>query len=96
VGLYGVGGQVYVHDGKVKQAQAIVPDFEKLEDYYGGPLPLTGLSIEDTYNAFMFGIYLSNDEIEDIELEIVSDTEINPELIARTTQHARDIEKRRK
>ena len=94
VGIYGVGGQMYTDDaGMLKQAQAIMPDFDKLESYYGGPLPLTGLSVEDTYNSFMFGTYLSNDEIEDIEIEITDSENINPELIAKTRQHSADIEK---
>lgn len=92
VGIYGVGGQVYI-DGKgnLKQAQAIMPDFEALASYYGGPLPLTGLSVEDTYNSFMFGTYLSNDEIEDIEIEIENDTEINPELVKNTSDRATSL-----
>jgi len=80
-------------DGLLKQAQAIMPDFDDLEDYYGGPLPLTGLSVEDTYNSFMFGNYLSNDEIEDIEVEIIDDENINPELVANTDQRAAGLKK---
>ena len=94
VGIYGIGGQIYTtDDGTVKQAQAILPDFDKLESSYVGPLPLTGLSIEDTYNSFMFGAYLSNDEIEEIEIEIIDGENINPELIAKTRQHSANIEK---
>lgn len=94
VGIYGVGGQMYTGaDGLLKQAQAIMPDFDDLEDYYGGPLPLTGLSVEDTYNSFMFGNYLSNDEIEDIEVEIIDDENINPELVANTDQRAAGLKK---
>ena len=67
VGVYGVGGQIYQNaDGKLVQARAVMPDFEDLESYYGGPLPLSGLSLEDTYNSFMFGSYLSAEEMEKI------------------------------
>jgi len=94
VGVYGVGGQVYAGaDGKMNQAQAITPDFEALENYYGGPLPLSGLSLEDTYNSIMFGGYLSNDEIQNIETQLDDSTELNPELIQKTKSHGAEIEK---
>jgi hypothetical protein len=97
-GLYGVGGQVYLDaDGNPAQMQAIVPDFDALETYYGGPLPLSGVTVEELYNNFMFGNYFSTEEAEMVEdyLELDIDTEINPELIDRTNQRAAQADARR-
>jgi hypothetical protein len=66
VGTYAIGGQIYKSGNQMKQAQAILPDFEALEQVYDGQLPLSGLSVQDTYNSFMFGPYLSTEEIEKI------------------------------
>ena len=70
--------------------RSIVPDFEDLENYYSGPLPLTGVSVEELYNNFMFGNYFSSEEGEMLAdyLEFDIDTEINPELIDKTNQRA--------
>ena len=88
-GIYGVGGQIYLDkDGNPVQMQAIVPDFEMLEDYYGGPLPLTGVTVKELYNNFMFGNYFSTEEAEMVQdyLELDIDTELNPELIDITNK----------
>ena len=90
-GIYGVGGQIYLdQDNNPVQMQAIVPDFEMLEDYYGGPLPLTGVTVKELYNNFMFGNYFSTEEAEMVQdyLELEIDTELNPELIDRTNKRA--------
>ena len=90
-GIYGAGGQIYLNaDGKPTQMQAIIPDFDKLEMYYGGPLPLTGVSVEELYNNYMFGSYFSTEEAEMIEdyLELDIDTELDPDFIDDTNQRA--------
>tara|TARA_B100000214_G_scaffold370410_1_gene345019 strand:- start:4615 stop:5577 length:963 start_codon:yes stop_codon:yes gene_type:complete len=98
-GVAGVGGQVYLNsDGNMVNMRSIVPDFEDLENYYSGPLPLTGVSVKELYNNFMFGNYFSSEEGEMVAdyLEFDIDTEINPELIDKTNQRAaQDIEKLR-
>ena len=66
VGKYAIGGQIYKSGKQMKQAQAILPDFDALEQVYNGELPLSGMSVEDTYNSIMFGPYLSTEEIEKI------------------------------
>ena len=90
-GVVGVGGQVYLDsDGNIVNMRSIVPDFEDLENYYSGPLPLTGVSVEELYNNFMFGSYFSSEEGEMVAdyLELDIDTEIDPDLVKRTIQRA--------
>lgn len=93
VGVWGIGGQVYLDpDGNLKKMQAIVPDFEDLEAYYGGPLPLTGVTVEELYNNFMFGNYMSSEEVEMVadylDVEFDPKTELNPNLVGDTSQRA--------
>ena len=78
VGTYAIGGQVYKSGNQIKQAQAILPDFDALEQQYNGTLPVSGLTVQDTYNSFMFGPYLSTEEIEKITGEENYDPESNP------------------
>ena len=94
-GVSGVGGQVYLDsDGNLVNMLSIVPDFDDLENYYGGPLPLTGVTVEELYNNFMFGNYMSTEETEmvadylDIEIEFDQQTELNPNLVGDTSKRA--------
>ena len=75
--------------GPDKQNLVYIP-FDELPDDY--TMPMTGLTKEQLYKKYYYGVGMSLEEFDGLKGTVSKDTEINPELIKKTKDKAASLE----
>jgi len=91
----GVPSAMLQIDGENVQQNLVYVPFDEIPDDY--KMPLSGLTKSDLYKNYYYGDGMSLEEFNNLkgEIEPTPDTELNPELIQKTTQRVASLKESR-